>query len=63
MSAQTGKQAITIDLLPDISKSKGSQTMKFSQLIEYNVRNIQVRSGSSELEDIFKKINFKIYEI
>ena len=26
--------------MPNISKSKGSQTMKFDQLIEYNVRNI-----------------------
>ena len=27
-------------LLPNISRSKGSQTMKFGQLIEYNTRNI-----------------------
>ena len=27
-------------ILPNISRSKGNQTMKFGQLIEYNVRNI-----------------------
>ena len=29
MTPQTGTQTITINLLPDISKSEGSQTMKF----------------------------------
>ena len=27
-------------ILPNISRSKGNQTMKFDQLIEYNMRNI-----------------------
>ena len=31
---------ITINLLPNISRSKSNQTMKFGQLIEYNTRNI-----------------------
>ena len=26
-------------MLPNISRSKGNQTMKFGQLIEYNMRN------------------------
>ena len=38
--SQPGKQAITIDILPNISRSKGYHTIKFGQLIEYNVRNI-----------------------
>ena len=29
-----------MDILPNISRSKGNRTMKFSQLIEYNMRNI-----------------------
>ena len=29
-----------IHILPNISQSKGNQTMKFGQLIEYNKRNI-----------------------
>ena len=28
-----------IDILPNISRSKDNQTMKFGQLIEYNMRN------------------------
>ena len=31
---------MTIHILPNISRSKGNQTMKFGQLIEYNKRNI-----------------------
>ena len=40
MTSQTGLQAIAIHILPNISQSKGNWTMKFSQLIEYNKRNI-----------------------
>ena len=40
MTSQDGTQTITINILPDISKSKDNQNVKFGQLIEYNVRNI-----------------------
>ena len=40
MTSQPGKQTIAIHILAIISRSKGSQTMKFGQLIEYNMRNI-----------------------
>ena len=40
MTSQTGKQTIAINILPDISKSKGTQIMEFGLLVEYNVRNI-----------------------
>ena len=40
MTSQTGLQTIAIHVLPKISQSKGNQTMKFGQLIEYNKRNI-----------------------
>ena len=36
---QDGKQTIATHILPNISRSKGNQRMKF-QLIEYNMRNI-----------------------
>ena len=39
MTSQPGKQTIAIQILPNISKSKGNQTMKFGQLIEYNMKN------------------------
>ena len=40
MTSQTDLQTIAIHILPNIAQSKGTQTMKFSQLIEYNKRNI-----------------------
>ena len=36
MTSQPGQQAITINILPNISRSKGNQTMNFGRLIEYN---------------------------
>ena len=40
MTSKSGKQIIVIHILPNISRRKGNQTMKFGQLIEYNMRNI-----------------------
>ena len=40
MTSQNGQKTITRHKLANISRSKGSQTMKFSQLKEYNMRNI-----------------------
>ena len=40
MTSQPGKQTISIHLLPNISRSKGNQTIKFVQLIKYNMRKI-----------------------
>ena len=40
MTSQPGLQAIAMHILPNISQSKGNQTMKFGHLIEYNKRNI-----------------------
>ena len=40
MTSQPGQQTIAIHILPNISRSKGNQAMKFGQLIEYNMRNI-----------------------
>ena len=40
MTSQPGKQTIAIHILPYISKSKDNQTVKFGQLIEYNMRKV-----------------------
>ena len=40
MTIQTGKQIITIHILPNISRSRVNQAMKFGRFIEYNTRNI-----------------------
>ena len=37
MTSQTGQEINTIHILPNISRSKGNQTTKFGQLIEYNM--------------------------
>ena len=39
MTSQPGQQTIAIYILPNISRSKANQTMKFRQLIEHNMRN------------------------
>ena len=38
MMSQLGKQTIAIHILPNISRSKGNQTMKLGQLTEHNTR-------------------------
>ena len=45
MTSQPGKQTIAIDILSNISRSKGNQTMKFAQLMEYNMRNTFVKKS------------------
>ena len=40
MTSQPSLQAIAILILPNISQSKGSQTMKLGQLIEHKMGNI-----------------------
>ena len=40
MTSQIGQQILTIHILSNISRIKGSQALKFGQLIEYNMRNI-----------------------
>ena len=40
MTSQPGKQTVAIDILPNISRSKGQPDNEFGQLIEYNEKNI-----------------------
>ena len=40
MTSQPGLQTSAIHILPNISQTKGNQTMKFGQSIEYNKINI-----------------------
>ena len=44
MMSQTEQQIITIHILPNISRSKGNQKMKFGELIGYNMSNIFLKS-------------------
>ena len=45
MTSQTGQQMITIHILPDISRRKDNQRIKFVQLIEYNIRGICLKKS------------------
>ena len=40
MTSRSGQQIIAIHKLPNISRSKGNQTMKIGQSIKYNMNNI-----------------------
>ena len=40
MVSQTGKQIITIHILPIISRRTGNQAIKFGKLMKYSARNI-----------------------
>ena len=45
---------MAIHLLPNISKGKGNETIKFGQLIKYNMRNIFLeKSHTKNVVDIF----------
>ena len=45
MTSQPGNQTVAIQISFNISRSKGNQTMKFGQLIEYNIENIFVEKS------------------
>ena len=69
MTPRPGKQKITIHILPNITKSIADKTMKFGQLIEYNVRNIFLQiscrksgeeTSSSPLSVFFKKALYEV---
>ena len=40
MTSKPMNETIAIHILSNISNSKGNQTMKFGQFIEYNMKNI-----------------------
>ena len=53
MTSQRGKQTIKIHILPNISRSKDNQTMKFDQLIKCNMRNIALEKSCTKCgEDV-----------
>ena len=67
LTSRPGKEKIAIHILPNISRIKGNQTMKFGQLIEYNMRNIflekpYTKCGEKLFPDSFSK-KIKIEDI
>ena len=54
MTSQPGKQTTAINILPNISRRKGNQTMKFGQVIEYDMKNIFIeKSYTNSVEKLF----------
>ena len=54
MTSQPAKTTIAVHVLTKVSRSKGNQTMKFVQLIEYNMRNIfPEKSYTNVVENLF----------
>ena len=49
MTPQTGEELI-IHILPNISRNKHNQTIKFGQLIEYNMRNIFIQKSCAKFK-------------
>ena len=57
MMPQTGKQRMTIHMLPNISRSKDNQIMRFGQLIKCNMRIIFLEKLSTKcLEEISARL-------
>ena len=48
MASQPRKQTTAIHILPNMSRSKGNQTIKFGQLKEYNMRNLFFEKSYTE---------------
>ena len=66
MTSQTGWQTVKIQILPNIWRSKGNETMKFAQLIKHNMRNTFLKKCCKNvvkklfLEHFSKKSRFNI---
>ena len=45
ITSQPSYQTIVIHILLNISRSKGNQTLKFGQLIEYNMKNMFIEKS------------------
>ena len=54
MTSQPGKQLIAIHILLNISRSRAKQTMKFGQLMEYNMKTFFLKNHiQNVLEELF----------
>ena len=60
MTSKPGLEAIVMHILSNILISKGNQTMKFDQLIEYNMKNTFLeksyrKCGGNTISRLFSK--------
>ena len=59
--AQPGKEIIALHILTNISRGKGSQAMKFGQLIEYNTRNMFLEKSYKKCSGLFPKNQIRVH--
>ena len=60
MMSQTGIHTIAIQILPNISRSKDNRSMKFRQLVEYNMINIFLKNHTQNMvEKLFPDLFLK----
>ena len=60
MTSQPDQQAIAMHRLTNVSRRKGNQTMKFSQLIEHNMRSIFLEKlYKNMVEELFPDLFLK----
>ena len=66
MTSQTEKKINAILILPYISRSKGSQTTKFGQLMKYNLKEIffsKIMRKMKQGDELFLFFKKALYEI
>ena len=51
VTSKLGYQTTVIHILPNISRSKGNQTIKFGQLIECNMRKVFLENHTKNVVD------------
>ena len=49
MSSQPGKRTIPIQVLPNISRSKGNQTINFDKFIEYHMKTSSLKNDAQNV--------------
>ena len=66
ITPQAGQQTIVLHILPNVSRSKGNQTIKFDQLIECNMSKIFLEKsctkcgGETSPRPFFEKLKLSI---
>ena len=61
MASQPSLQTIAMRILLNISQSKGNQTMKLGQLIQYNKRHIFIQKLQYEVRTSGLQVSFNIF--
>ena len=64
MTSQSGYQTVAVHILPDISRSKGNQTMKFGQVTKetFFFENRAKNEGGRLIPDVFSFFKKALYE-